>query len=258
MPEEEAETHDLDAPRFLSLERAHNPGNSRSSSARPGSQAKRIRVVIADQYLIARVGIRQVLEAAPDVEVVAEAEDGEQAIAAIRATAPDVAVLGVRMQKASGIAVTRWVRENAVSTTVLLLSVYDSVPYVLAALRAGANGFFLKNARLEDIVRAVHSVHDGKTALDPHIARRLLGTGSPVEATCQEELTAREREVLALVAKGYTNKAIGAELQISARTVQTHLAHVFRKLQADGRTTAVMRAAFLGLLPGPRVRGADN
>ena len=218
----------------------------------------RIRVIIADEHPITRVGIRQVLEAAHDVEVVAEAGNGEQAIAVIEATAPDVAVVGVQLPQVSGIAVAQWVRENAVPTTVLLLSAYDSVSYVLAALRAGAHGFFLKNACPEDIVRAVHSVHDGKTALDPQIARKLLGPGSSVGDMCEEELTAREREVLALVAKGYTNKAIGSALKISARTVQTHLAHVFRKLQTERRTTAVMRAAFLGLLPGQLVREADR
>ncbi len=228
----------------------------RPSACRTGGKS-RIRVILADDHPIARAGIRQVLEAAPDLEVVAEVEDGEQAIAAIKAKAPDVALLDVRMQRVSGIAVTQWIGDNAASTSVLLLSAYDNVAYVLTALRAGAKGFILKNAGPEDIVRAVRSVHAGESALDAQIARKVFGTVSKATHIRQTELTGREREVLSLVAKGYTNKAIGSALQISARTVQTHLAHVFRKLQTECRTTAVIRAAFLGLLPGALAREPD-
>jgi DNA-binding NarL/FixJ family response regulator len=209
-----------------------------------------IRVVLADDHAVVRAGIRQILETSPDIKVVAEAGDGEQAIEVIGAAAPDVAVLDVRMPKASGIDVTRWIRENAPSTAVLVLSAYDDDPYVLAVLQAGANGYVLKNADAEDIIRAVRSVHAGKSAVDPEIARKVLGRVAPAQSNAmQEELTAREREVLALVAKGSTNKAIGSALRISARTVQGHLSKVFDKLQAESRTEAVMRAISLGWLP---------
>jgi DNA-binding NarL/FixJ family response regulator len=211
-----------------------------------------IRVVLADDHAVVRAGIRQILETATDITIVAEAENGEQAIDVIRSTTPDVAVLDIRMPKASGIDVTKWIRENATSTAVLVLSAYDDDPYVLAVLQAGANGYVLKNADAEDIVRAVRSVHAGKSAVDPEIARKVLGRVSSTENQTQtEELTAREREVLELAAKGHTNKAIGSELHISARTVQGHLAHIFDKLQAESRTEAVMRAVSLGWLPSP-------
>ena len=215
--------------------------------------------MLADDHTVVRAGIRQILETAADIKVIAEAEDGEQAIEVIRASTPDVAVLDVRMPKASGIDVTRWIRENAPSTAVLVLSAYDDDPYVLAVLQAGANGYVLKNADAEDIVRAVRAVHAGKSAVDPEIARKVLGRVSRAETAAQpEELTAREREVLALVAKGHTNKAIGSALRISARTVQGHLAKIFDKLQAESRTEAVMRAVSLGWLPSTLGREADT
>ncbi len=139
----------------------------------PGHQAS-VRVVLADDHAVVRAGIRKILETASDIDVVAEAGNGTQAIEAIGAHAPDVAVLDVRMPEASGIDVTRWIRENAPSTAVLVLSAYDDDPYVLAVLQAGANGYVLKSSDAEDIVRAVRAVHAGKSALDPEIARKVL------------------------------------------------------------------------------------
>jgi DNA-binding NarL/FixJ family response regulator len=218
-----------------------------------------IRVILADDHTVVRAGIRKILESAADIKVVAEAENGEQAMEVIAATRPDVAVLDVRMPKASGIDVTKWIRENAPSTAVLVLSAYDDDPYVLAVLQAGANGYILKNADAEDIIRGVRSVHEGKSAVDPEIARKVLGRVSRAEnAAAAEELTTREREVLALVAKGRTNKAIGSALHISARTVQGHLANIFDKLQAESRTEAVMRAVALGWVSGASGREADD
>lgn len=183
--------------------------------------------------------------------MVAEAGDGHQAIEAIGESKPDVAVLDVRMPKASGIDVTRWVRENAPSTAVLVLSAYDDDPYVLAVLEAGANGYVLKNADAEDIIRAVRSVHEGKSALDPEIAKKVLKrVANPHQEPAPESLTGRERQVLLLVAQGRTNKAIGSELGISSRTIQGHLAKIFGKLQVESRTEAVMHAVSLGWLPG--------
>lgn len=234
----------------------------RRAGKRPAGKSRiqpRIRVVLADDHAVVRAGIRQILESAPEIEIVAEAEDGSQAIEAVASTSPDVAVLDVRMPHASGIDVTQWIRENAPSTGVLVLTAYDDEPYVLAALQAGANGYVLKNAEAEDIVRAVRTVHEGKSAVDPEIARKVIrsvsgaqpGEGPP------EKLTDREREVLTLAARGNTNKAIGSALHISARTVQGHLAKIFDKLQAESRTEAVMRAVSLGWISGTLDRGSD-
>jgi len=209
-----------------------------------------IRVVLADDHTVVRAGTRRILETAPDIKVVAEAGNGRQAIEAISATRPDVAILDVKMPDPGGIEVTKWIRENLPSTAALILSAYDDDPYVLAVLQAGANGYVLKSADAEDIIRAVRSVHAGKSAVDPEIARKVLRSLSGGQSAEQpERLTARELAVLLQVAKGQTNKAIGSALGISARTVQGHLAKIFDKLEAESRTEAVMRAVSLGWLP---------
>lgn len=209
-----------------------------------------IRVVLADDHAVVRAGIRKFLESSADLQVVAEVGDGEQAIKAIESYKPDVVVLDIQMPEMSGIEVTRWVRVNAASTGVLILTAYDDDAFVLAVLESGANGYVLKTADAEDIIQAVKSVHEGKSVLDPEIARKVMAHVSRKNMPSPiEKLTDRELEVLTLTAKGYTNKAIGFQLSISDRTVQGHLAKTFNKLQASSRTEAVMRAVSLGWLP---------
>ena len=209
-----------------------------------------IHVLLADDHAVVRAGVRQFLERAGDIQVVAEAEDGETAQTLIAQHSPDVAVLDIQMPKASGIEVTRWIRAHQPSVGVLILTAYDDDPYVIAVLQAGANGYVLKTAAPAEIIQAVRDVHAGKSALDAAIAQKLMaqvtgrGQFSPIES-----LTERELQVLRLAAKGYTNKAIGVQLGISDRTAQGHLARVFDKLQATSRTEAVMRAVSLGWLP---------
>ena len=206
-----------------------------------------IRVLLADDHAIVRAGIRQFLERAGDIQVVAEADDGEMAKVLIQQKQPDVAVLDIQMPKSSGIEVTRWVRANTPGVGVLILTAFDDDPYVLAVLQAGANGYILKTASPADLIKAVRDVNDGKSVLDANVTQKLLSQLShPKGTSLVEELTAREMEVLELVAKGFTNKAIGVQLGISDRTVQGHLAHIFGKLQASSRTEAVMRAVSLG------------
>lgn len=208
-----------------------------------------ITVVLADDHAVVREGIRHFIESEGDIEVIAEADDGEAAVLAIQHHKPDVVVLDIQMPEMSGIDVTRWVRSHIPMTGILILTAYDDDPYVLAVLQAGANGYVLKTADAEDIRRAVRAVHEGKSALDPEITRKVMAhvTGSRLGAPV-EGLTDRELEVLSLAAKGYTNKAIGGQLNISDRTVQGHLAKIFNKLQASSRTEAVMRAVSLGWL----------
>ena len=206
-----------------------------------------IRVILADDHAIVRAGIRQFLEHAGDIQIVAEADDGEMAIDMIQQNQPDVAVLDIQMPKSSGIDVTRWVRANSPRVGVLILTAFDDDPYVLAVLQAGANGYILKTASPADLIRAVRDVNDGKSVLDARVTQKLLSQLShPKETSLVEALTSREMEVLELVAKGFTNKAIGVQLGISDRTVQGHLAHIFDKLQAGSRTEAVMRAVSMG------------
>jgi DNA-binding NarL/FixJ family response regulator len=209
----------------------------------------KIRVLLADDHNIVRAGVRQLLEGAEDLQVIAEAEDGEQAQALIQQYKPDVAVLDIQMPKASGIEVTRWVRSYLPEVGVLILTAYDDDPYVMAVLQAGANGYVLKTGREEELIQAVRDVYEGKSALDPKITRKLMtNLFKGTEKGIVEPLTDRELDVLRLAARGYTNKAIGVQLAISDRTVQGHLGHIFAKLQANSRTEAVMRAVSLGLI----------
>ena len=218
--------------------------------AKPLSKSKtKIRILLADDHHIVRAGVRQLLESASDLQVIAEAGDGEEAQALIQKHKPDVAVLDVQMPKATGIEVTRWVRANMPEVGVLILTAYDDDPYVMAVLQAGANGYVLKTAQTDDLIQAVRDVNEGKSALDPSITRKLMSNlFKGTEKKIVEPLTDRELDVLRLTAKGFTNKAIGVQLSISDRTVQGHLAHIFAKLQANSRTEAVMRGVSLGLI----------
>ncbi len=206
-----------------------------------------IRVLLADDHAVVREGIRQFLERAKDIVVVAEADDGEAAMSLIRAHQPDVAVLDIQMPKATGIEVTRWVRANMRETGVLVLTAYDDDPYIIAVLQAGANGYVLKTASPLEIIQAVRDVHEGKSAINQAIAQRLIAfviqqkNEAPIE-----KLSDREMEVLLSLAKGLTNRAIAAQLGISDRTVQGHIAHIFDKMCVSNRTEAVMRAISLG------------
>jgi DNA-binding NarL/FixJ family response regulator len=209
-----------------------------------------IRVLLADDHAVVRTGIRQILEHADDIQVVAEAENGEEAQNLITEHVPDVAVLDIQMPIASGIEVTRWVRARHREIGVLILTAYDDDPYVFAVLQAGANGYVLKTASPTELIQAVRDVHAGKSALDPAITQKVLAQITSRTQTPQiESLTERELEVLTLVGHGKTNKAIGVQLGISDRTVQGHLAKIFSKLRASSRTEAVMRAVSMGWLP---------
>lgn len=206
-----------------------------------------IKIILADDHHIVRAGIRQLLESEKDIQVLAEAGDGEEAKSLIQQHKPDVAVLDIQMPKASGIEVTRWVRTHLPAVGVLILTAFDDDPYVMAVLQAGANGYVLKTAKTNDLIQAVRDVHEGKSALDPAVTRKLMSNiFKRPEKTSVESLTERELDVLRLAAQGFTNKAIGVQLNISDRTVQGHLAHIFAKLQANSRTEAVMRAVSLG------------
>ena len=208
-----------------------------------------IRVVLADDHAVVRKGIREFLEIGGAITVTAEASDGLEALRLIREHRPDVAVLDIQMPGQSGIEVTRAVRAERLPVGILILTAFDDEPYIRAVLQAGANGYVLKTAEAQEIVEAVQAVYEGQSALDPAIARRLLAYLPKFQSAPEsniEPLTERELEVLRLAAKGFTNKAIGAQLSISDRTVQGHLAKIYAKLGAASRTEAVMRAVTLG------------
>jgi DNA-binding NarL/FixJ family response regulator len=206
--------------------------------------------LLADDHVVVRAGIRQFLEQSPDIQVVAEASNGQEACKLLEQHKPDVAVLDIQMPLMSGIEVTRWIRSNRLSIGVLVLTAYEDEPYVQAVLQAGANGYVLKTAEPQDIVQGVRDVFHGKSVLDATLAQKLIARLSGKEESALiESLTDRELQILTLTAKGFTNKAIGVQLGISDRTVQNHLANIFQKLNAESRTEAVMRAVSLGLIP---------
>ncbi|PKN98441.1 MAG: DNA-binding response regulator [Chloroflexi bacterium HGW-Chloroflexi-4] len=208
-----------------------------------------IRVLLADDHVVVRAGIRQFLEQSPDIQVIAEASNGQEACELLEKNKPDVAVLDIQMPIMSGIEVTRWIRSNRLSIGILVLTAYDDEPFVQAVLQAGANGYVLKTAEPQEIVDAVKDVFHGKSVLDAALAQKLIAKLSgKAETNMVEALTERELQILTLTAKGFTNKAIGAQLSISDRTVQNHLANVFQKMNAESRTEAVMKAVSLGLI----------
>jgi len=208
-----------------------------------------IRVLLADDHKIVRAGIRQFLEGDPEIQVIAEASNGQEACALIEEHKPDVIVLDIQMPKMSGIEVTRWIRTHRLTTGVLILTSYDDDPYVQAVLQAVANGYVLKSADPQEIVQGVKDVHQGKSVLDATLAQKLFARiARNEENSLIEPLTDRELDVLTLTARGLTNKVIAVQLGISDRTVQNHLANIFGKLQAQSRTEAVMRAVSLGLI----------
>jgi DNA-binding NarL/FixJ family response regulator len=209
----------------------------------------KIRILLADDHAVVRAGIRQFLEQSADIEVVAEASNGQEAREFLENNLVDVAVLDIQMPLMSGIELTRWIRASKLSTGILILTAYEEEPYVRAVIQAGANGYVLKSADPDEIIEAVHDVFQGKSVLDSNLTHRLFTKlAAPDDPPISEALTTRELQVLALTAKGYTNKAIGMQLGISDRTVQNHLANIFQKMNAESRTEAVMRAVSQGLI----------
>ena len=205
-----------------------------------------IRVVLADDHAVVRKGICEFLEEDGDIVVVAEAADGQQAVALVAEHQPDVAVLDIQMPEITGIEATRRIKAEHPHVRVLILTAYDDDPYIFALLQAGASGYILKTADSSDLVRAVRAVYQGESALDPAVTQKVvqqLAVGRPPGVqTTVESLTGREIEVLQHVAKGFTNKAIGQALNISGRTVQGHLANIYGKLNVSSRTEAVTEA----------------
>jgi DNA-binding NarL/FixJ family response regulator len=205
-----------------------------------------IRVLLADDHVLVRQGIREFLEDEDDIEVIAEANNGLEAVRLAQERQPDVAILDIRMPEMTGVEATRRIKAQSPGVRVLVLTAYDDDPYVFAVLQAGADGYVLKTSSADELVRAVRTVHSGSPALSPEVAGKVIQqvtSGKPAGAVEQvEALTQRELDVLRLAARGMTNREIGHELGISHRTVQGHLASVYQKLGVNSRTEAVTEA----------------
>jgi DNA-binding NarL/FixJ family response regulator len=215
-----------------------------------------IRVVIADDQALMRGGFRMILDAADDIEVVAEAIDGPDAVRVFERQRPDVVVMDVRMPTMDGIEATRRITKLDGDAKILILTTFDLDEYVYEALRAGASGFLLKDRPPEELVTAVRTVAAGDALLSPTVTRRLIAefAARPDEPPPPEglnELTDREREVLLLLAQGASNAEIAARLFVAETTVKTHVAHILRKLGIRDRAQAVVLAYESGLVrPG--------
>jgi len=212
----------------------------------PTQPAERITVLLADDHAVVRKGIRDFLEEDAAIGVVAEASDGAEAWRLLAHLRPQVAVLDIRMPEMTGIELTRRIKATYPEIKVLILTAYDEEPYVLALLRAGANGYVLKTAQSSDLLRAVKQVAAGKSVLDPEIAPKVIANMAGARSV--EPLSQRELDVVRAAAKGWTNREIAQALDISDRTVQGHLANIFAKLQVSSRTEVVTLALQTGLI----------
>jgi len=221
-----------------------------------------IRVVVADDQELVRAGFAAVLSTQTDLEVVGEAADGHQAVEEVRRHRPDVALLDIRMPHLDGIAATQQICcDDRLKTRVLILTTYDVDEYVLAALRAGASGFLLKDAPREALYTAVRTVAAGDTLLAPSVTRRLierhLRATEPPAALVRRlaSMTDREREVLTMLARGLRNDEIAAGLHLGEPTVRTHVGRIYAKLGAHDRAQAVVFAYEGGLVRPGHVSG---
>ena len=212
-----------------------------------------IRVLLADDQNLVRGGFRMILGAEPEVEVVGEAADGAEAVALARDLCPDVVLMDVRMPNVDGIEATRRIVDGAEeSPRVLVLTTFDLDEYVYEALRAGASGFLLKDAPEEQLVAGIRIVAAGGSLFAPAVTRRLIerfaATSSRKPPPAFDDLTARELEVLRLVARGLSNAEIARELVVSEHTVKTHVAHILGKLDLRDRVQAVVVAYESGIV----------
>lgn len=204
-----------------------------------------IRVVLAEDHALVREGTRRILESTDGIVVVAEAADGEEAVAAVKAQRPDVAIIDIGMPGVNGIEATRQIKATHPQVGVLILTMHDDDQFIFAVIEAGAAGYLLKDVQGNELIRAVQAVHAGDSVLHPTITHKVLarlasGEQSGRRSEADEPLTGRELEILRLAAAGLANKEIGARLAVSVRTVEAHLSHVFRKLDVGSRTEAIL------------------
>ena len=205
-------------------------------------EARKIRVLVVDDHQMLRVGLCAIVNGEPDMEVVAEADNGAHAIAAFFHHRPDIALLDLRMPGMSGTQVITEIRKRVPEARIIVVTSYDADEDVFRAVQAGARGYVLKDTFSEGMLEAIRNVHAGRRLIDPQLAARFM------DRLSAPSLTVRELSVLELVARGMTNREIGAALKMSEETVKAHLKHVFAKLEVGDRTEAALTAVQRGLI----------
>ncbi|HEX7593270.1 MAG TPA: response regulator transcription factor [Anaerolineae bacterium] len=213
----------------------------------------KIRVLVADDHTIVREGVRILLEAQPDIEVVGEAADGQEALERVRELLPDIVLIDIAMPNLNGLEATRAIKRDYPSIQTIALTMYESDEYFFQILNAGASGYILKKAASADLLTAIRAVYAGEVFLYPSVARRLVAdylsrVKSGEEKSSYDGLTAREREVLKLIAEGHTNQVIADKLVISPSTVQTHRTRIMQRLNLHNRAELIQYAMRKGLL----------
>lgn len=215
------------------------------------SPAERIRVLIADDHTLFRHGIRALLASVADIELVAEAAGGEEAVALAAQLDPDVILMDIKMPGTNGIEATRRIMQADPAARVVVLTMLEDDDSVFAAMRAGARGYVVKGADEGEMLRVMRSVARGEALFGPTIAERLMnffsGAGSSASAQPFPGLTEREREILALIAQGHGNSEIASRLFLSPKTVRNHISSIFDKLQVTDRAQAIVRAREAGM-----------
>lgn len=204
-----------------------------------------IRIVIADDHPIVRSGLTGLLASQPDFEVVGEAANGREAVTVVRRTSPDVVLTDLRMPELDGVGAIREMCALVPPPKILVLTTYDTDADILRAVEAGATGYLLKETPREELFSAIRATASGTSVLSPSVASRLVGRA---RESGEKALSAREIEVLMLVARGTSNKLIARDLEIGETTVKTHLLHIFSKLGVDDRTAAVTTAVERGII----------
>jgi DNA-binding NarL/FixJ family response regulator len=211
-----------------------------------------VRVLVVDDHPVVRSGLIGMLAVTDDIEVVGEAGDGEEALALVESTRPDVVLMDLRMPRRDGVSATGAIVSGYPSTKVLVLTTYDTDTDILHAVEAGATGYLLKDTPHAELLDGIRAASRGETVLAPPVAARLMSRLRTPAAPAAVQPSPRELEVLAAVARGLSNAEIGRELFIGEATVKTHLQRLFTKLDVDDRTRAVTVAIERGLLPSPR------
>lgn len=206
-----------------------------------------ISVIVADDHPVFRQGLRALLDGVPDIELVGDAADGEAAVAMALERKPAVVLMDLRMPGLNGIEATRQINAVEPAVGILVLTMFEDDDSVFAAMRAGARGYLLKGSDQEEVTRAIRSIASGEAIFGPAIARRLIGYFSSASTEAFPELTAREREVLELIAQGRNNQAIAEQLALSLKTVRNHVSNVFNKLQVTDRAGAIVKAREAGM-----------